>query len=113
MYKLADETYHQSELGVIKLKHSLFWLLLVFILPISAFAQTGTIEGTVYNQNTGKPLTGAEVHILETDERQKTDANGNFQFTGIPIGTYQISVSKPNALVLGCRHRLRVSDQSV
>ena len=26
---------------------------------------------------------------------------------------YQISVSKPNALVLGCRHRLRVSDQSV
>ena len=26
---------------------------------------------------------------------------------------YQISVSKPNALVLGCRHRLRVPDQSV
>ena len=26
---------------------------------------------------------------------------------------YQISVSKPNALVLGCPHRLRVPDQSV
>ena len=33
--------------------------------------------------------------------------------TSLGIWIYQISVSKPNALVLGCRHRLRVSDQSV
>ena len=78
------------------MKHSLSWLLLVFILPISAFAQTGTIEGTVYNQNTGKPLTGAEVHILETDERQKSDADGKVWFTGVPPGTYTLTIIHPS-----------------
>ncbi|MDE0634220.1 MAG: TonB-dependent receptor [Candidatus Poribacteria bacterium] len=78
------------------MKKSFLWLLLVFLFPISAFAQTGTIEGTVYDQTTGKPLAGAEVHILETDHRQKTDANGKFQFTGIPKGTYTLSVSHPD-----------------
>ena len=79
------------------MKKSLFWLLLVFILPISALAQTGTIEGTVYDQTTGKPLAGAEVHILETDERQKSDADGKAWFTGIAPGTYLslIHISEP------------------
>ena len=93
---IVMKIYHQSELGVIKLKHSLFWLLLVSILPIPAFAQTGTIEGTVYNQNTGKPLTGAEVHILETDERQKSDAEGKIWFTGVHPGTYTLTIIHPS-----------------
>ncbi len=78
------------------MKKSLFWLLLVFILPISALAQTGTIEGTVYNQNTGKPLAGAEVHILETDERQKSDADGKVWFTGVAPGTYTLTITHPS-----------------
>ena len=78
------------------MKKSLFLLLLVSILPMSAFAQTGTIEGTVYNKDTGKPLAGAEVHILETDERQKSDADGKVWFTGVVPGTYTLTITHPS-----------------
>ena len=52
-------------------------LLLTFLLPSVALSQTGTIEGTVYDGNTNAPVVDAEVHILGTDERQTTDAEGN------------------------------------
>jgi iron complex outermembrane receptor protein len=69
---------------------------LLTITPLPIFAQTGNVEGTIYQRSTGKPLEGADVHILETDEHQKTGANGKFQFTEIPIGTYTLSVSHPD-----------------
>ena len=71
-------------------------LLMVLLIPSTAFSQTGTIEGTVYNQNTGKPLTGAEVHILETDERQKSGADGKVWFTGVTPGTYTVTITHPS-----------------
>ena len=52
---------------------SLFYLLMFLVVPTAAFSQTGTIEGTVYNNDTKAPVAGAEVQILQTDERQKTD----------------------------------------
>ena len=71
-------------------------VLFVFGIPVSILAQTGDIQGTVYQRSTGKPLTGANVRITETEQTQKTDENGNFRFTGIPIGTYILSVSHPS-----------------
>jgi len=94
--ELIDENLPSIRIGVIKLKESLFWLLLIFTFPISAFSQTGTIEGTVYNQSTGKPLANAEVHILETGERQKSDAEGKVWFTGVPPGTYTLTITHPS-----------------
>ena len=70
--------------------------LLVFLVSLPVYAQNGNIEGTVYQRSTGKPLMGADVHITETEQTQKTDENGNFRFTGVPIGTYILSVSHPN-----------------
>ncbi len=60
------------------------------------FAQTGTIEGTVINQSTGRPLSGAEVHILETDERQRSGADGKVWFTGVSPGTYTLTITHPS-----------------
>ena len=74
---------------------NLFCLLMVLIVPIAAFAQTGTIEGTVYNNDTKAPLAGAEVQILQTDERQKTDENGKFVFSDLPEGTYTLITTVP------------------
>ena len=65
-------------------------------MSIPVLAQTGDVQGTVYQQSTGKPLIGADVHITEIKQTQKTDENGNFRFTEIPIGTYILSVSHPN-----------------
>ena len=74
------------------IKH-LFSGLLVFVLPLAAFAQTGTIEGTVLHESTGEPLAGAEVRIIEIDQQQTTDASGKFVFTNIAPGTWTVSVS--------------------
>lgn len=71
-------------------------LFLLAIAPLPLLAQTGNVEGTIYQRSTGNPLEGADVHILETDQHEKTDANGKFRFTGIPIGIYTLSVSHPN-----------------
>ena len=74
---------------------SFFCLLTVFLVPAIAFSQTGTIEGTVYNKNTKEPLAGAEVQIIQTDERQKTDENGKFIFSDIPEGAYTLVTTVP------------------
>ena len=70
-------------------------VLFAFIIPVFALAQTGDIEGTVYQRSTEKPLAGADVHITETDQRQKTDENGVFRFTELPEGTYAFVVTHP------------------
>ncbi len=64
-------------------------------MPLSTFAQTGDIQGTVYQQSTGKPLADANVHILETDQHQTTDESGIFRFTELPEGTYTFVVTHP------------------
>ena len=74
---------------------TLFCLLTMLVVPIVAFSETGTIEGTVYNNNTKTPLAGAEVQILQTDERQKTDENGKFVFSAVPEGTYTLVTTVP------------------
>ncbi len=68
-------------------------LILFFVFAVSALAQTGTIEITVYNQNTERLLENAEVHLIETDERQKSNTKGKVWFTEIPPGTYSLSIS--------------------
>ena len=71
-------------------------ILFIFItMPLPVLAQTGDIEGRVYQRSTGKPLTGADVHITETDQHQKTDENGIFQFTELPAGAYTFVVTHP------------------
>ena len=61
----------------------------------SVLAQTGDIQGTVYQRSTAKPLAAADVRITETNQHQKTDENGNFQFTELPEGTYTFVVTHP------------------
>ena len=38
---------------------------------------------------------GADVRITETEQTQKTDENGTFQFTELPEGTYTFVVTHP------------------
>ena len=64
-------------------------------MSIPVLAQIGDIQGTVYQQSTGKPLANTSVHIREIDQHQKTDENGIFQFTELPEGTYTFVVTHP------------------
>ncbi|MDE0397788.1 MAG: TonB-dependent receptor [Candidatus Poribacteria bacterium] len=65
-------------------------------MSIPLVAQTGDIQGTVYQQSTGKPLAGADVHIIKTDQHEKTDEKGIFRFTELPEGTYVFIITHPS-----------------
>ena len=65
-------------------------------MSLSVSAQTGDIQGTVYQRSTGRVLVDTDVHLLETDQYQKTDENGVFQFTELPEGTYTLIVTHPS-----------------
>ena len=55
---------------------------------------TGSIVGSFVRQDLVTPVFGAEVAIGNLGFAT-TDTNGNFEFDGVPIGTYPISSSDP------------------
>ena len=61
----------------------------------SALAQITTLEGTVTGAD-GKPVQGAIVKIHRTDikwdAQLKTDKHGHYIHTGVPLGTFDVSV---------------------
>jgi len=65
------------------------------ILATGAFAQVSTLEGTVTGTD-GKPVQGAIVKIHRTDIKWdaslKTDKKGHYIHTGVPLGTFEVSV---------------------
>ncbi len=77
------------------MKLQLIAVLFVFLVSLPIYAQNGDVEGTVYQRGTEKPIVGADVRITETEQTQKTDENGIFQFTELPEGTYTFVVTHP------------------
>jgi len=85
-------------------KHSryLFLLLVALSLPGVAFAQggaTGAITGTVVDPS-GAVVANADVRITNQDtgliaRATKTDSDGLFSATLLPVGTYTLTVSSP------------------
>lgn len=62
------------------------------------FSETGaqyaqSLRGAVSDQQLQQPLAGATVTISPLEKKTVTDAGGLFRFSGIPVGTYRISVS--------------------
>lgn len=64
-------------------------------LALTSFAQITTIEGDVKGAD-GKPIPNAMVRIERIDIKGaypvKTDKKGHYYHTGLPIGTYNVSV---------------------
>ena len=67
-------------------------LLLLFISAVS-FAQTGKISGKVINSNSGQPLGGASLIIIEKSILKVADQNGAFNFPKLEPGVYSIKCS--------------------
>ena len=51
---------------------------------------TGTLSGTVTLGDTGNPVHGATVTILQTRQSVVTDENGKYEFTSVPFGKYDV-----------------------
>ncbi len=69
-------------------------ILAVFIFAqFSAFGQNSIIKGKVADAVSSELLVGASVILNDNQQIISTDALGNFQFSNLAAGTYQIKVS--------------------
>ena len=77
-----------------------FWLqmsallVLVFMVPLSTFAQSSSLTGTVTDAETGEALPAANVALSAPGldaTGAATDAYGNFKVSGLAAGNYAVS----------------------
>lgn len=68
-------------------------LLLNLFLVSFAFAQSGSLTGTVVDQRTGEPLTGVNILIQELSRGAASGIDGQFTVANIPYGTYAVRVT--------------------
>ena len=52
----------------------------------------GTISGTVVDENTGRPLTGTNIILVDTRLGASTDRDGNFEILRVPPGNYTLEI---------------------
>lgn len=72
------------------IKFLIYWIAVAS--SLGAFAQKGTIRGTVFDDGTGEPLIGVTVVIDGTTIGAATDFDGKFEIQADP-GTYTLRVS--------------------
>ncbi|MBE0594900.1 MAG: carboxypeptidase-like regulatory domain-containing protein, partial [Gemmatimonadales bacterium] len=66
---------------------------LLACIPLAALhSQTGRIEGTVSNAETGAPIARAEVVVAATELSVITDSKGAFLLSDVPAGVYELLV---------------------
>ncbi|WP_263831284.1 SusC/RagA family TonB-linked outer membrane protein [Salinibacter sp.] len=65
----------------------------LLLLPALAWAQQGTVTGTVTEAETGSPLPGATVQIVEEGSGAASDSDGQYRISGVPAGEQTIRVS--------------------
>ncbi|MCX6260084.1 MAG: carboxypeptidase-like regulatory domain-containing protein, partial [Bacteroidia bacterium] len=76
-------------------RHVLLWVFLTFAsLTIHAQTITQTLKGVVSDKETGRPLAGANIVILNTDPPSgtSTDAEGKFRLNA-EIGRISVKVT--------------------
>ncbi|MDQ3043419.1 MAG: TonB-dependent receptor plug domain-containing protein, partial [Acidobacteriota bacterium] len=58
--------------------------------PIAAFAQNGTVRGTITTAVNDAPLSNVSVQITQLRRSVETDENGVYEFTDVPPGRYTV-----------------------
>ncbi|MBT1709855.1 TonB-dependent siderophore receptor [Fulvivirgaceae bacterium PWU5] len=70
----------------------LYMFLFLLLTAGALHAQTGKVTGTV-KSNDGQPVPFVNVYLKGTSKGVMTDANGNFEITGVKDGTYTVVAS--------------------
>lgn len=68
-------------------------ILLVSLSLITTAQKTQQLRGTIVDQVLQKPLAGAAVNIPILNRSVLTDAEGNFRFNDVSVGTYRLTVT--------------------
>ncbi len=76
------------------LRHSIYLFLTIILLHACGVAGTnGILEGVVKDRNSGEPLPGVNVLLVDLQQGTTTDADGRYQLPNIRAGSYQIRFS--------------------
>jgi len=68
-------------------------IVISFIFSFAYAGVTGKISGRVYNLDTGDPLIGVNLQVVDTYHGAATDVDGHFNILNVPPGTYSLKVS--------------------
>ena len=71
----------------------IFTILSLFFLSTGLIAQTGTVRGFVFDEESGEPIIFTNVFLEGTTIGVSTDVNGYYSITKIKPGTYMLVVS--------------------
>ena len=82
------------------------------LLPALAAAQTGTVRGTVSAPD-GDAVRAAQVSIVGTRLLTSTNQLGQFQLTGVPVGTHKVRVSRAGFLNSDQDVTVRVGEETL
>ncbi|MBV6511538.1 MAG: hypothetical protein FMNOHCHN_01019 [Ignavibacteriaceae bacterium] len=83
---------YMNTLPYVRFSRILFFMLMM--LSVTSLAQTRSkIQGTVKDAQTGEPVFGANVILLDTYLGAATDINGRYFIINVPVGTYTVQVS--------------------
>ena len=69
------------------------YLIFLFFLSDLAFAQSGRVDGTITDMETGDELVGVNVYMQELETGTTTDMEGYFSIVNVPPGSYTLNVS--------------------
>ncbi|MBP7901622.1 MAG: carboxypeptidase-like regulatory domain-containing protein [Spirochaetes bacterium] len=75
------------------MKRFIISAMILFFCSAYALEASEKISGTVYNADTGKPAAGVTVGLRELNIVTQTDSLGEFVFTGIEKGFYELTFS--------------------
>jgi len=71
-----------------------YFFLMIVVLTSFIFAGTsGKITGTITDEKTNEPLSGANVYLEGTTIGGITDANGYYVMLNVPVGMYNLKVT--------------------
>ena len=66
-----------------------FFVILFLLLGMKIFADEGSVQGNI-EDDSGEPLWGANVYLLNTSFGASTDSAGTYQIQNIPVGKYTL-----------------------
>ncbi len=68
-------------------------LCMVSMVTAQASAQTGSLTGTVTESDSGDPLPGANIYILDIHRGTSSGVDGTYNINDIPVGDYTVQVT--------------------
>ena len=69
-------------------------LIIIGSLTAGLLGQTRSrVSGVVHDHETGAPLVGVNIIIVDTDLGAASDINGNYIIINVPVGTYNVRAS--------------------